>query len=116
MEDTVHRNFKLAAYIIFASVLIDLTGGFIQYNNNPNFDITTTVEVSLLFMTFGYFTILGKSWIKWVILMVTILSIFPLITSKEAFSNASPFHISQVFSGFLKITSFFVLLFVPQEK
>ncbi len=116
MEVTVHKNFKLAAYLIFASIVIDLAGGFIQYNNNPDFDIATIVEVALLFMTFGYFTIIGKPWIKWVILMVTVLSVFPLITSKEVFSDASPFYFSQLFSGFLKITSFFVLLFVPQEK
>lgn len=114
MESTVHKNYKLAAYLIFASVAVDLWSAYIQYQQNAEADITRNVEIALLFLTLGYFTIIGKDWIKWIILVVTILTVFPLLAVKEEAVNL--YYYSQLFSGFLKVTSFTFLLLLPKHS
>lgn len=116
MEDKIHRSFKISSYLIFSSIIIDLIIGVLQSRQNANFDITIGVETSLMFMTLGYFAFIGKEWVKWVLLFVTLLSLFPVLSTPnpEVFTNM-PFTL-QLFSGFLKITAFLLLFLGPKKS
>ncbi|MBB2148662.1 hypothetical protein [Pedobacter gandavensis] len=114
MENQIHKSFKIASYLIFAAILIDLIVGVIHSRENANFDISIGIETSLMFMTLGYFAFIGKHWVKWVVLFVTVLSTIPLLVMPDQ-SMTVPFAL-QLFSGFLKITSILLLFLVPKQK
>lgn len=114
MEDQIHKNFKIASYLIFTAIIIDLIVGVIQSRENADFDMSIGVETSLMFMTLGYFAFIGKPWVKWVVLFVTVLSTIPLLlVPNQAITLPSGL---QLFSGFLKITAIFLLFLVPKQK
>lgn len=116
MDDQIHPNYKLSAYLIFAAITVDVVSGFIQWSKNPNFDLTVTAEMALMFLTFGYFAFIGKDWIKWVILLATILTIFPLIATLNQEANGiSLFYVSQFFSSLLKFSAFIVLSLIKKK-
>ncbi|SHE78077.1 hypothetical protein SAMN04488522_1011193 [Pedobacter caeni] len=117
MDDQIHPNYKPAAYLIFAAIAVDLINGFIQKGTNPDFDMVTLAEVSLMFLTFGYFAFIGKDWIKWVILLATILTIFPIVAALNQKANQlNILYISQFFSSLLKFSSFIILSLVPKKN
>lgn len=109
MEDKLHQNFKFASYSIFAAVIIDLINGFIQYQKNPDFNIQTVIETAIMFMAFGYFAMIGKIWVKWVLLFITILCTIPLLAVNQEFS-INLYYLLHFFSITLKVTAFFLLL------
>lgn len=116
MEDQVHKSFKFASYLIFAAILVDVIIGVIQSRHNPDFEMSIGVETSLMFMTLGYFAFIGKHWVKWVALFVTVLSIFPLLSAPaQQITFNSPFTL-QLFSGFLKLTAIILLFLGPKEQ
>lgn len=117
MDEKIHPNYKIAAYLIFAAIGVDLINGFIQKQNNPAFDITVLTEVSLMFLTFGYFAFIGKEWIKWVLLLATILTIFPVVAAlNQPANNLNLFYASQFFSSLLKFSAFTLLSLASKKK
>lgn len=116
MDDKIHSNYKIAAYLIFAAITVDLISGFIQWNKNPNFDMTVTAEMALMFMTFAYFAFIGKDWIRWVILLATVLPIFPLVaTFNQQTNDIDVFYISQFASSLLKFSAFIMLSSIKKK-
>jgi len=115
MEDQVHKSFKFASYIIFAAILVDVIIGVIQSRQDANFELSVGVETSLMFMTLGYFAFIGKHWVKWVALFVTVLSIFPLLSAPAQEIHINSPYTLQLFSGFLKITAVILLFLGPKE-
>lgn len=115
MENNSHKRFKIAAYLIFGSIIIDLIAGVIQSNKNPDFEISTGIETSIMFMTLGYFAIKGKHWVKWVILFVTVLSSLPLLTTSDQELGSNATVALLLFSGFLKFTAI-LLLFLSSRQ
>ncbi|MCX2450129.1 hypothetical protein OQX61_02490 [Pedobacter sp. PLR] len=113
MEDKIHRNFKLASYLIFLAIIIDVVVGVLHSRTTPDFDIATGIETSLMFMTLGYFAFIGKHWVKWVLLFVTVISTVPLLVMPDQ-ALTIPFSL-QLFSGFLKITAIFMLFLAPKQ-
>lgn len=113
MEDKIHRSFKIASYLIFAAIIVDLIVGVLQSHTNPDFDLTIGIETSLMFMTLGYFAFIGKHWVKWVVLFVTVISTVPLIVMPNQ-ALTIPFSL-QLFSGFLKITAILMLFLAPKQ-
>lgn len=117
MDDKIHKNYKISAYLIFAAITVDVINGFIQWGKNPNFDMTVTAEMALMFMTFGYFAFIGKEWIKWVLLLATILTIFPVVAAlNQPANNLNLFYASQFFSSLLKFSAFTLLSLASKKK
>ncbi|WP_316753788.1 hypothetical protein [Pedobacter gandavensis] len=114
MEDKIHGSFKLASYLIFAAIIVDLVVGVLQSRTNSDFDMSTGIETSLMFMTLGYFAFIGKHWVKWVVLFVTVISTVPLVLVPNQALNL-PFSL-QLFSGFLKITAILMLFLAPKPE
>lgn len=116
MDDKIHPNYKISAYLIFAAITVDVISGFVQWSKNPNFDMTVTAEMSLMFLTFGYFAFIGKDWIKWVILLATVLTIFPLVvTFNQQTNDIGVFYISQFISTLLKFSAFIMLSSIKKK-
>ncbi|WP_316822621.1 hypothetical protein [Pedobacter gandavensis] len=114
MENTPDKRFKLAAYLIFGSIIIDLIAGILQSHKNPDFEIGIGLETSLLFITLGYFAFIGKHWVKWVLLFVTVLSTLPLLTMPDQQLGTNTTIFLQLFSGFLKFTAVLLLFLSPK--
>ncbi|WP_316839808.1 hypothetical protein [Pedobacter gandavensis] len=115
MEDKIHKRFKVASYLIFSSIIIDSIVGVIQSHKNPDFEMTIGIETSLMFMTLGYFAFIGKHWVKWVVLFVTVLSSLPLLTMPDQDLSTNPSFALQLFSGFLKFTAILMLFLSPKQ-
>ena len=78
--------------------------------------MTVTAEMALMFMTFGYFAFIGKDWIKWVILLATVLPIFPLVVMfNQQANDIDLFYISQFLSTLLKFSAFILLSSIKKK-
>lgn len=116
MSTTIHKNFSIAAYFIFAAAASGLAGFFIYNGKSSGEEVSYAAETALLLVIFGYFALLGKDWLKWVLSFVSVLGLLALPPVIDNF-NSNPLHaILVMLQSLLSFIAFVFLLLAPKGK
>ena len=110
----IHKNYKIAAYLIFAASAVTLVNHFLHYTENITAG-TLALETTLLIAVLGYFATLGKDWLKWVLTFITVISAFALQPILKNFETYPVYGILSVIACALQIIAMPFLFLVPKE-
>jgi len=109
----VHKNYKIAAYLIFAASAVTLANHFLHYADNITTG-TLALETTLLIAILVYFATLGKDWLKWVLTFITVISVFALQPILKEFDTYPVYGILSVIACALQIIAMPFLFLAPK--
>jgi len=115
MQQTIHKNYKIAAYLIFSASAVTLINHFLHYADNIATG-TLALETTLLIAILGYFATLGKDWLKWVLTFITVISVFALQPILKEFDTYPVYGILSVIACVLQIIAMPFLFLAPKER
>lgn len=114
MQHPIHRNYKIAAYLIFTASAVTLINHVLHHAKHiatGNLALETTLLIAIL----GYFAILGKDWLKWVLTFITVISVFALQPILKDFDVYPVYGILSVIACALQIIAMPFLFLAPKE-
>ncbi len=112
----VHKNYKIAAYLIFGASAITLVNYLFHQNLSNGDHSSFALETTLLIAVLGYFSILGKDWLKWVLTFITIVGMFALQPVLKDFELYPWFGILNTLACGFQLVAVLFLFLAPKGK
>jgi hypothetical protein len=115
MQEPIHKNYKITAYILFTASAVTLINHILHYAKH----IATgnlVLETALLIAILGYFSLLGKDWLKWVLTFITVITTFALQPILKEFDVYPVYSVLSVVTCALQIIAMPFLFLAPKVR